>query len=264
MMLFLKKRVWLTLVLFLTLILIFRAIPAGWLVFFIQQSTPGLKVQGVSGTLWQGEIANSMLQERGGALPLGNINWSLSPLSLFTLNPCANLTARADAQNISGKACYGLFSGKVALEDVSLSLPLANISPLLEVDIRGNIDGQITKLLWNGEIFNDADARLLWRGAQINNGSQWIALGNITARSNATEEGNLSARWATAPTDGDGPQLLNVQLTTLLSDLATQGKVKVDGTIGLTNQTRVLRPMLQFIGDEVSSNTFRVNMNEPL
>jgi len=261
-MLLLKKRVWIALVLFLSLILILRAIPAGWFVFFVQQSVPGLKVQGVSGTLWQGEIDNSIVQERGGAFPLGAISWSLSPLSLLTLTPCIDMSARAAPQTIVGEACYGLFSGEVSLSDTTLSLPLANISPLLEVDVRGNIDGQITDFLWDGQRFNNADARLLWRDAQINNGSQWIALGDIQARSNATEDGNLTARWSTAA--GDQPQGLTIQLNTLLSDIATEARVQVDGTIGITNQTRSLRPMLQFIGNEVSSNTFRINMNEPL
>lgn len=262
MMLLLKKRVWITLILFLSLILILRSVPAGWLVFVVQQSAPGFKVQGVSGTLWQGEINNGVLQERGGALPLGRINWTLSTLSLLTLNPCVDLSMRAGSQNFVGEACYGLLGGKVALRDVTVSLPLANISPMLEVDVRGSIDGQISDLLWDGEGFEQADARLLWREGQINNGNQWIALGDVQARSNATEEGHLNARWSSV--SGDTAPALAVQLTTLLSDLAAQARVKVDGTISLTPQTRSLRPMLQFIGDEISSDVFRVNMNEPL
>lgn len=257
-----KKRVWLTLVLLLSIILIFRAVPAGWLVFAIQQAVPGFKVQGVSGTLWQGEIANSVVEERGGSFPLGRVNWSLSPWRLLTLNPCVDITLRAAPQNINGKACYGLLSGKVSLSDMTLNLPLANISPLLEVDIRGNIDGQITNLQWDGQGFEQADARLLWRGGQINNGSQWIPLGDIQARSSATDEGHLNARWSSI--NADSAPLLTIQLTTLLSDFATQARVKVDGTVGITPQTRSLRPMLQFVGDEISTNMFRVSMNEPL
>ena len=260
--LLLKKRVWVTLVLLLSILLIFRSIPAGWLVFFVQQAVPGFKVQGVSGTLWQGEISNSVVQERGGSFPLGRINWSLSPWRLAILSPCLKLSLRAPQQNIAGDACYGLLGGKASLHDVTLSLPLANISPMLEVDVRGNIDGQITNLLWDGQAFEQADARLLWRGGQINNGSQWISLGDLQARSDATEEGGLNARWSSV--SGDSPPVLTVQLTTLLSDLAAEARVKVDGTIGLTSQTRSLRPMLQFIGDEISSDVFRVNMNEPL
>lgn len=259
--LLLKKRVWVTFILVLSIILIFRAVPAGWLVFGVQQAIPGFKVQGVSGTLWQGEISNSVLQERGGSFPLGRINWSLSPWHLFTLTPCVDLSMRASPQVINGKACYGL-GGSVKLSDVTLNLPLANISPMLEVDIRGNIDGQITDLLWNGQSFEQADVRLLWREAQLNNGSQWVPLGDLQARSNATEEGQLNTRWSSIT--GDAPPVLAVQLTTLLSDLAAEAKVKVEGTVGLTAQTRSLRPMLQFIGDEISSDVFRVNMNEPL
>ena len=260
--LLLKKRVWVTLVLLLSIILIFRSAPAGWLVFFVQQAVPGFKVQGVSGTLWQGEISNSVIQERGVSFPLGRINWSLSPWRLVTLTPCLNISLRAAPQNIAGDACYGLLSGKVAMRDVTLSIPLANISPMLEVDVRGNIDGQITDLLWDGEAFDQADARLLWRGGQINNGSQWVGLGDLQVRSNATEAGDLNARWSSI-TDDSSPEL-TVQLTTLLSDLAAEARVKVDGTVSLTSQTRSLRPMLQFIGDEISSDVFRVNMNEPL
>jgi|GEM_PF-4822035 len=262
MMLFLKKRVWITVIIILTLILIVRAIPAAWMVHLIQQSAPSLKVQGVSGTLWKGEINNSAIQERGGVFPLGKVDWSLSPFSLITLSPCANFTARTGAQNLSGNACFGMFSNKVALNDMNINLPLANISPLLELDVRGNINGQITNLEWNGEAFEDAEARLLWDNAQMNNGSQWIALGDVSARSNATEQGHLNVRWSNAPTDE--PPVLNIQLTSLLSDLVTAPRIKVDGTVGVTSQTRGLRPMLQFIGDEVSTNTFRVSMNEPL
>ena len=261
MMLLLKKRVWLTLVLLLSLILIIRAVPAGWLVFFVQQSLPGLKVQGVSGTIWQGSFDNSVLQERGSSFPLGSVNWVLKPLSLLTLTPCVDLSARAAPQNITGEFCFGLLGGQIALNDVSVNLPLANISPLLEVDVRGNINGQVSDLTWDGERFGTADARLLWSGGQINNGSQWIALGDLQARSHADEQGDLATTWSSLP---DGRPPLTLQLTTLLSGLSAEPRIKVDGSINLTPQTRALRPMLQFIGSEVSSNSFRVSMNEPL
>ena len=258
----LKKRYWLSFALLLTIFLVLRAIPASWVIYGVQQAVPGFQVSGVFGSPWRGGASYGQWLNRGQVFPLGKLEWRLQWVSLLKLNPCISFSTQTTGQTIKGDACYGLLSGTARLNDVDVSLPVAKISPYFNVDLEGDIDIYIKEATWHkDQSLGDTDINALWQRASLYNGNQWIALGDIQAIAN-NDNGGLVAQLSSVQTAQKYPPVdldLNANITQLT---AAQPSFKVKGTVKLGPSASGLEPMLQFIGEPVGSQGYRIDINE--
>ncbi|MBX2809596.1 MAG: type II secretion system protein N [Cellvibrionaceae bacterium] len=259
----LKKRYWVLVTLLMVPVLIIWRTPATMAVGLLQQAAPTLALSGISGSVWRGSIASSYWVDRGYELPLGRLQWQLRGLSLLGLTPCARVTATAGAQLIKAKICYSLLSGRVSIADLDAAIPLINISPLLQVDVGGHIDAYIKSAVWDGQRLADVDANLLWNGAEMNNGSEWIPLGDLQANASAGPDGRLLSRWSSVSSGESQPPPVAIQLDLVVTDLTgTKPRIQVTGSIQPGPQTMALQPMLQFIGEPTPSGAYRIAIDD--
>lgn len=258
----LKKRFWIVIILLFTPVLILWRAPASLLTSSLQQAAPPLKISGISGSLWSGSAVASSWEQNGHDFSLGRLKWKLSGLSLLLLNPCVDFSANASPQEIKGEVCYSLLGGDASLKQVDIQLPLVNVSPMLQVDIAGNVDGLIQSAVWDGQGFAEADMQFLWRGAEINGGREWVKLGDLQVKANAGDNGSLVSQWTSVASGSSNPPV-DLALDIVLANLtAQQPSFKVNGQITPGPEARALQPMLQFIGDQDASGAYQIAIDE--
>ena len=258
----LKKRYWISATLLLIVFLVLRSVPASWVIYGVQQAAPGFQVSGVTGSLWRGQADFGQWVDRGKILPLGELQWQLSPWSLLTLNPCVQFSAQATQQTIKGNGCYALLSAKISAEEVDVTLPVKHIAPFFNVDLDGNIDAYINRLIWTGESFAKADFNVLWQRAALYSGSQWVTLGDIQATGSEDASGGLFSQWKSVDT-AQRPAPVDIDLEVLTTQLASaQPSFRVTGTIVPGPNANALKPMLQFIGEPAGGGGYRIDVNE--
>ena len=258
----LKKRFWILTTLLLTPVLILWRAPASLLLSSLQQAVPALKISGASGSFWKGSAVASSWEQNGYDFPLGRITWKLNSFSLLVLNPCVDFSATTSPQAIKGEVCYSLLGGDASLKQVDISLPMANISPMLQVDIGGDIETFIKTAVWDGQGFSEADINLLWSQAEINGGREWVKLGDLQAKAMADENGGLVSRWVSVASGGNKPPI-DLALDVFLSNLsASQPSFKVSGLVTPGPQAQSLQPMLQFIGERTASGAYQIAIDE--
>jgi general secretion pathway protein N len=174
-----SKKFWITLGVVFWLYFVVSNLPAVWGAYLLTRSGD-IAMNGVSGTLWTGRASLASVKIKGMDHSLGQLTWKLNILSLFTLKPCALISAHMDNQEFDGVVCMKGKTG-IAIKDATLSFPAALVQPLLPLAI----DGQFAMTIERLEII---DTQLLglrgkgtWMGSKIYNGSNWMSLGGIGA-----------------------------------------------------------------------------------
>lgn len=116
-----SKLVWFALIL-LFLGLVIARVPAQWAAYGLTQAIPGLRLSEVSGSLWDGRANSAHLDVGGDRYTLGQVQWQLSAMSLFTFHPCASLNMGFQGQTSEGTICAS--RNKVELTDFQLHVPV--------------------------------------------------------------------------------------------------------------------------------------------
>ncbi len=162
---------------------------AGWL----SQQIPILHLEGVSGTLWQGNAELAAVQVRGNWLSLGRLQWRLSPAALLLARVQLQVEATAADREISGTAIAGI-NGSILLRDALVLGKAPLLSPWLPkgMNAEGEISLRIRHLRWSGEI-REVDASLGWQNSQLNIRGGSLAFGNLAADLARDEAGYLLA-----------------------------------------------------------------------
>ena len=118
------------------LVFVIATLPAARISGTLQKQ--GITLAGVSGTLWNGSAA----AVQAGGISLGQVDWKVSALRLFTGTVSAELHAKRDDGYID--AVVGIGAGnKIALRDVRGSLPIAALASL---GLPGGVTG------WSGTL----------------------------------------------------------------------------------------------------------------
>ena len=129
-----------------------------------------LALEGLSGTLWQGQAARAVLTTPNGPLHLGAVNWRLRPLSLLTFAPTLDFESRWADQRASGALTLrgqqnidlAGFEGEVAADLLQQVLP---------VSLRGRFSAQLQALSLRGGMPVSGEGRVVWQNAS------WLAPG---------------------------------------------------------------------------------------
>ena len=215
------KFYWITALVIFFLVIVLRNIPAQW---GLALANVPLQFSGVTGTVWRGQAASVVLPLDGGAYALGEVQWTLSPLSLLAANPCAEIKTNLDNQQVSGTACVGL-GGSLQLENTQIAVPakVAEIfAPIVEVD--GEILMHVQSLDFDNNQFKEISGSGSWSRARFYNSTSWVGLGTLGFEFAEDGTGGIKAKIF----DVEGP--MQVQLDSqfnLAGNYLTEGEVQL-------------------------------------
>lgn len=111
--------------------------PAAKLLPYLQPHLSGVRLAGVSGTLWSGRAAQLTI----GSVPLTGVNWGLRPLALLTGAVEYRVKAQLNGQPLTAHVGRGLFAGAY-VSDVSVRVAASDLlfwSGLHQVGVDGDL-----------------------------------------------------------------------------------------------------------------------------
>jgi general secretion pathway protein N len=126
--------------------------------------TDQVRLQGYTGTLWQGSASSSSLAVAGGWLQLGELEWRLSPWSLLILSPRIQLESRWGRQIVVADLQISP-TGNLQLRDSSLSFSAELVKQWLPVALAGTLDLLLVEMELRDEMPVAGQGRLVWRDA---------------------------------------------------------------------------------------------------
>lgn len=237
---------WVLLPALIWLALVVRATPAQWGIW-----VAGLPVQmdGVTGTIWSGKVANVVVPYPGGSYSLGALNWQLDPWSLLTLSPCAQFSTELANQTSSGSVCGGL-GGTVVLEDAQLSMPAAAAEIWAPVRVRGQVDAQIQSLTFADNQIRELKGSGSWSNADYHNSQNWVKLGTIAFDLSEDGQGGMAAKVF----DIEGPLQLDLD-----SQFSLAGAYAIRGNIVLRpNAPQEIAQLLMIVAEQTQRGEFNI------
>ena len=135
-----------------------------------------ISLQGMNGTLWQGEAA----QARIAGFNLGKLSWDLRLHSLFTGKLGVDLHTKGDGSRIDGLARVGM-DQTLYLDNLQGRIPAASLMPLF-YGFPIAIGGQISADIKHAEIRQgkrlDLDGKMVWHSAALT-APQPVNLGDL-------------------------------------------------------------------------------------
>ncbi|MCE2027974.1 type II secretion system protein N [Sessilibacter corallicola] len=173
-----KKRLWAILLILLLVLLVMRT-PAQWAAYGFTQAVPGLRMAEISGSLWDGRSGSTQISIDSELYSLGEFHWEISPLSLVTFSPCADVDFSFQKQNASGYACG---SGNViSLSDFELNLPAELASLFAPTQLAGDFSLVVIEGEFAGNQVEKLNGNLAWRDGAFHDGEKWIKVGSFGA-----------------------------------------------------------------------------------
>lgn len=207
-----KRRVWLPMVLGIPLLLFFLGliVPARLIPNFINSQT--LQLSAMSGTVRDGLASRARLQTPGGYFHLGELKWSLAPISVFALAPKLMLSSVWGDQR--GHATVRLARETIRVSELDMSLDAALLKQALPVELQGRLNLLFDEILLAApHSMLRADGRLVWQGAA------WESPGGLRVL------GSYAATFSSP-----AQERINVEIVTL------SGPVRATGTVSLDHQ----------------------------
>lgn len=237
---------WIVLPLVVWLALVIRVTPAHWAVW-----AAGLPLQmdGVTGTIWNGRVANVVVPYGGSYYSLGTLQWDLNPWSLLTLSPCAEFSTELGSQTTAGIACAAP-GGTVTLKNTQLTLPAGIAEIWAPVRVRGQMDAQIKSLTFSDHQIRELNGTGSWSNAFYHNSQTWVPLGTIAFDLSQDGQGGIAAKVF----DIEGPMELDLN-----SRLTLAGAYDIRGDIVLRpGAPQEIAQLLMIIARETGRGQFSV------
>lgn len=156
-----------------------------------------LQLQGLRGTLWQGEVQNIVWKTQH----TGPVRWQWQGRSLLTGEVAAQVEV-TDPQGIRGHGTLG-WNGEWNIRDTRLYLPAALLAaPLaLPVEPGGDLDARLTLLRFTDRGCIAANATLHWQQGRVRHPGGTLNLGETQIRLNC-----INQQWR-AEINQNSPQL---------------------------------------------------------
>ena len=186
------KKLWIPLGVALFLVFVISSIPAIWGAYLLTRGT-GVALSGVTGTLWNGRASLASVRTVDQEYSLGQLSWSLSPLSLLTLSPCAQVATKLPMQQFEGEICAGS-GGAIKVRNADVSLPVALVQAKIPVPIQGQFSTHIDELELRGNVLLKLKGNLTWNGARVNTGANWLDIGSYGAELSDNGNNGVSAK----------------------------------------------------------------------
>lgn len=156
---------------------------------FIAARAGALKLDGVSGTLWNGHAASASVFDK----PLGALDWQLHPLPLLHGVAAAQLDLHGGEVTGSGAVARET-DGTLNLDAATLHLPASLAAPALDIpmlQLLGRIDIGIAQLRVRGAWPTAATGKILWHDAAVAGAAQ-ASLGDLQAQFATAPDGSIA------------------------------------------------------------------------
>lgn len=186
------KKLWIPLGIVLFLLFVISNIPAIWGAYMLTRGT-GVALSGVTGSIWNGRASLASVRTAEQEYSLGQLSWSLRPLSLLTLSPCAQVTTRLPLQQFEGEICSGL-GGAMKVHKADVSLPVALVQGKIPVPLQGQLSVHIDELSLRENTLLKLKGNLTWNGARVNTGTNWLDIGSFAAEMNDNGNNGVSTK----------------------------------------------------------------------
>lgn len=170
---------WVLLLLVLAVVFALIRVPAGWAAHFMTRDTT-LGLSGVSGSLWEGQARMASVEVDSHHYALGALHWDLSPLSLLTLSPCADVEASLEGQTMEGRACASA-SGRLTVTQANIDAPAQLLQEGLPFPVRGRLSGGVERMALGDDGLSELKGNLVWSGARVHAEDRWVSLGRHAA-----------------------------------------------------------------------------------
>ncbi len=146
------------------LVFLVVTLPAAPLVSRLASADTGLRIAGVSGTLWSGEA----VALDTGTLNLRDVEWHLQPLALFTGTLKFALAGSLGTETVRAHAGVNLW-GTQRLTRVQGRLPLGEVLQRLDVPaeagVAGMLEFDLDEVRWTDAALPLVDGNLVWKPA---------------------------------------------------------------------------------------------------
>ena len=177
-------------ILALTLLLIIN-IPAGFVVNAIKDQIPQLKIQNVSGTLWQGSAQQITVKSK---YIFKNVEWSICIAHLLLAEACVELETMYNKNPLSGQ--FSLDLNKVIhAKDFNTTISAHALSQFITLpmgEIAGDISLNLTSLDWDLVGIPSVNGIIEWNKASITI-AETTQLGDITITLAESEDNPINA-----------------------------------------------------------------------
>lgn len=150
------------------LVFLLHALPASFLPRYIlpsMQVTRAVSLQGVHGSIWQGQAADARIAN----FNLGKLQWSIRSWGLLLGKLKLNLKFSQDNVRGSGYVNLGM-GGALTAEDVNMQFPAETLMPLLygyPISIAGNLRGNLKEVAIERGRTLQAQGRIVWQNAAL-------------------------------------------------------------------------------------------------
>ena len=184
------KYYWITGILALAFFLIIN-IPASLVINSIKDQLPQIKIQRVSGSIWQGSARQITVQSK---YIFTNVEWSICIAHLLLAEACVELDAVYNKNPLSGQISIGLDNAIQAknLKTTMTAQALSQIVTMPMGEIAGDISVDLETLYWQQGGVPSATGVIKWNEASITI-AETAQLGDIIVNMTESEDNPINA-----------------------------------------------------------------------
>ena len=178
-------------------------LPARIATDFVGYRIGPVKLGIVDGTLWRGQVSPVSINEQ----PIGNMSWTLSPLSLLGARVDAQVSLRGDTYN--GDSAVSVHSDRsINLRDLVLTMPAQRLQPALDIPalvLRGEVEIAVAQAELRGGFPSKVQGRATWKNAAVA-GSAEAQFGELITEFASTPAGGIkgTVRDSGGPLQAEG------------------------------------------------------------
>jgi hypothetical protein len=222
----------------------------------LPKSAGKFQLNGISGSVWRGEV--EQLTFYGQPLPIGTLNWSVSPAALLLGKVNADFHEQQNPGN-RGSVDWNLFSRQLEVHELQWRLPAESISPWTAwagVTAQGQFVLDLQTLVFPpGETFpSQLEGQAAWRDAVLRVESEYWPIGSPVAQlagGGDAISGVVNNSQPTLPGDG------SFQCTLKICQVTLRVKPTLDAPQSVLNG-------LQVMGFQRNGNEFSGQVSFPL
>ena len=178
-------------ILALTLFLIIN-IPAALVINALKDKIPEIKIQNVSGTLWQGSAQQVTVQSKH---VFKNVDWSICLSYLLIAEACVEFDAIYNKNPLSGQLNVDL-NKNIQAKNIKTTMSAQALGQMITLpmgEIAGDISVDLSELNWRQGDIPSANGVIKWNRASITI-AETAQLGDVTISLTESEENPINAQ----------------------------------------------------------------------
>jgi general secretion pathway protein N len=240
------------LVLLLILGLIVAFLPASVALGWMEGRMGGVKLETVSGSVWNGRAEQLTVRERA----LGAVSWSISPWALLSRRLDADVSVDGPELKAAGFVSIDK-PGNLQLRGMQLSLEAQRMQPALDIpalQLRGTVDFDLREVVVVQYFPTRIEGSAVWRDAAVA-GAADALLGEIRSEFATQADGSIAG----TVTDSGGP----LQIEGGRFSAGIRG-ISAEATLRARNDDAAVLRALQHVGELQPDGSSRLQINGQL